>query len=193
MARLIVFIAALVAMFALAGIASAADWPNGTLDQVATQVAQHPVHVYCEDDYTEWRLFENAFDVDLNGFTFPLGGNVYPFAPNTLYLGPEVCGTLHVLVQYGVGDAGPYWAGLAVLTLVHEASHQRLRSLDEALTECTALKLVPSVLSSFVAPTVTVKRGRRNVTIANWYFTRTLGWVQAWDAAEPAQYHGATC
>lgn len=64
-------------------------------------------------------------------------------------------------------------AGLAIA--LHEAFHASLRSGDEALVQCNAMKRLPELLAKY-APDAN----------AAW------GWARAYDADLPPEYHG-TC
>lgn len=206
MKRLLIII---IAALALAAPAAAANWPLAQLDQIGTALSGKPVNVWCEDSWLPWESFWAQFGQDgtyINGFTYSLTGS-------TLYLSPKICETLHA--WFNNEDVGTYHAAQAMLVLTHEAQHQRLHSNDEALVECNALKLFPSVATTYFRVPLTVseqylvsvvrkikvgKKIRRVTTtivhtrtIANPYYTRLLADAIRWDGAMPANYHGATC
>jgi hypothetical protein len=193
--------------------AKAANWPLVQLDQIGSALSGKPVNVYCEDSWLPWESFWAQQGIDgtyIAGFTYPTTGS-------TLFVSPKICETLHA--WFGNEDVGTYHAAQAILVLTHEAMHQRLRSGDEALVECNALKAFPSVATTYfhVAATATqrdfrvVKRhGHRQVhgrtvrwvyttvvavdtTVPNPYYTRLVVDAHRWDAAMPVQYHGVTC
>jgi hypothetical protein len=140
--RLIVAVISL-SFVASAHAATSADRHNVLFDQVATQVAGHPVTVFCEDDWADWLVTNEG--VANNGFT-----NV---AVPEVFISPRQCETLQALADHE--DVGTYFAASALLTLVHEAIHQR-GILDEGVTDCTAIPLVAGVATQFFGIPATV-------------------------------------
>jgi hypothetical protein len=133
--------------------ALAANTPDPKLDQVATEVAGHPVTAWCEDSQTDWK----AMGIPAAGFTRPPGRVDY--AP-IVYISPEPCATLHKLLNGVYTDPGATAWGIVVL--LHEASHQiggqyafdvpgepAGQRLYEGRTDCHALALLPKYLSFF--------------------------------------------
>jgi hypothetical protein len=181
--------------------ATAANWPDSRLDAIASSIAQKPITVYCEDDSHVWDAVENYYGVRADGLTF--------LTQPVVFVRPLICEALHAILQGE--DVGSFYASHAILTLTHESTHQRLNSGNEALVECTAMKLYPTVLTqqfgwepSFteVYYTLQVKRvkGKRvtrrirhtRTTPSIWY-AHLIRDATRWDAILPPSYHGATC
>ena len=144
-ARFIVLAAAIFAVvFLCARTAAAADNPSPTLDAVATSVAGHAVHVYCENDPAQW-THQGAW-----GFTYS------PQYVNTVWIHPWICETLHDRL-----DGKPVTLNaiaMAIHVVVHESVHQRggvfadCNGADlscEGRTDCMALTLDPGVAETF--------------------------------------------
>lgn len=205
----LVLLALAVASVAMA--APANNLPSANLDAVATAVAGKPVAVWCEASDADWHAAMGG----LGYHGYEVAGLTWIDRP-VVYVSPTVCYTLHAALR-GDTSAGEFWLGLAMLTLVHEAVHQRgIR--DEAVTECLAMKLIPDVAQRFgYTPTVNVPtvqpyvkkvvrriNGRR-VTIRvqaervvlvarpNPRYTNLLAWADVWHRAAPAQYQGGAC
>jgi hypothetical protein len=193
MCRTLVLVVTLLAL--VAGRAYAAV-QNPALNATASAVAGHPVIVSCATSSSEWAAFEATagYAAEVDGFTFAARDNV-------IYLGPRVCQTLLALVTPNShGDVGPYWAALAIKTIIHESVHQR-GVLDEAVTDCTALSLLTQyAVSSFGYP-ATIKTfvytktklgtfKRRNATVPNPELARLAYWAEQWHLAMPANYQG---
>jgi hypothetical protein len=157
------FLTAVLAVCALAFTASATagNWQDGKLDQIASSVAQRPVSVWCESSESDWIHTGDHFGQNwdsLFGFT--------SLTTPVVYVNPRECATLHALV--GGEDVGSYWGSIAMLTLIHEATHQRLSSGDEALVECSALKLLPTVAQAgFSVPTTVAQKYVASRTVAS--------------------------
>ena len=201
--------AALVAVAAIALVAATAatakNWPLATLDQVATEVAGKPVAVYCEDDARPWdELAYGALGIPgewLNGFTFP--------DEPVVYLSPHQCERLHMAIEVGYRDAGLGYATSALLTLAHEAMHQRNPALNESQTDCAAMPLVVPLAVKYlrVPATINVPRtvsswkrvGKKRVrvstvvhqSVTNPELARIAEWTSAYHRAKPAEYQGA--
>lgn len=144
------------AVLALAPVASASDWHDNTLDAAASSIAGHTVPVYCEDSWIEWY---NVFRADQN-----VAGFTNPSRSPWIYVSPSQCSSLHALVNHE--DVGTFYAATSLLTLAHEAVHQRggefanctsANSGCEGRTECAAIPLVPTLVTQFfgIPPTVT--------------------------------------
>ena len=190
--------------------ALASDWPDPTFDRISTEVAGHPVHVFCDNSWSEWGQLEATAGLgpfDAAGFTFA--------SRPVTYLDPEVCSTLHYLLSDGPRIAGIAWAGESIVALIHEAVHQSnwadmAKFYDEGLTDCTALSLLPRYAATFgFATTITTTTGHfipvRNhkhrilrwrwltstATDANPEYTSLIRWAEAWHKARPPAYQGA--
>lgn len=138
-----VVIACTVALIAVAG-ARAANWPDPRLDTAASQVAGHPVQVWCEDSVSYWVHVGDSIGVDfgtVQGFTVPSQST-------TVYITPQICRTLHALLGSGPNEVGNYWGSLAVHVLVHEAEHQA-GHVDEGETDCAALTQDDAIAVAF--------------------------------------------
>jgi hypothetical protein len=139
MLRLTTLALACAAALLTAGTASAENWKDNRLDTVASQIAGKPLAVHCESSWYEWINAgeEQAEDWSvLAGFTF--------ISEPVVYISPDLCETLHALLELGPRGVGVYHVAAAVQTLVHEAVHQRGVS-NEGETDCTALSLVDDV------------------------------------------------
>ncbi|HXG76859.1 MAG TPA: hypothetical protein VNJ53_09845 [Gaiellaceae bacterium] len=208
--RAIACLVTVVSSLVLAGTATAADWPDGRLDAVATAIAGHPVHVFCEADQGAWNAhFYNRGQAPWSVFGFTsLGSPV-------VYMSPDVCLHLHLLLDFGWLEGGIAKSALAVMTLTHEAIHQRGIG-DERETQCLTLQLVGQVAQEYfgLSPTVTVqqptivtkskvvrRKGQRivvtyrttelrSVEVANPAVQRFDEWVLAWHRTLPAPYQG---
>ncbi len=203
--------AALLVLVVYTATARASNWPEPRLDAIATQIAGHPVSVYCEMDWRPW-IYNGEYGAA--GFTY--------LEYTTVFIAPDWCEALHYLVAGE--DVGSIYAAEAILVLTHESMHQRNRLVpalgrNEAFTECLALKEFRSVAvslfgipetvqqQSFKLVTRLLKRRVRGktvtfkvsqtvpivVTLPNPYLQRVLFDMARWDAALPAAYHGATC
>jgi hypothetical protein len=139
MHRLITLALACTAALTTAGIASAGNWEDDRLDAAASQIAGKPLDVHCEDSWYEWINAGEEAGEDWS----VLAGFTYVSEP-VVYIAPDLCDTLHALLDLGPRGVGVYHAAAAVQTLVHEAVHQR-GVTDEGDTDCTALTLVDDV------------------------------------------------
>jgi hypothetical protein len=191
-------IVVVLAMAVFAGKASAANWPDSSLDTAASSVAGHPVNVWCEASWADWIHAGDTAGEDwglLIGFTDP--------SVPTIYLQPTVCETLHVLVKRGPEQVGPYWGSLAIHALVHESKHQA-GYLDEGQTDCAALAVDDQVAVQFfgykktdrVTSWVKTRRHGRTVyakkisTVPSRQLALFHAWDHAWHAASPPEYQG---
>lgn len=207
--KIIVVAVVALAGFVLATSAAASNWPSGRLDSAASAVAGHPVQVWCEDNWGDWIHLGDDVGVDfsyLMGFTFP--------SEPIVFINPAHCETLHAL-ETGL-QVGAYHSSLALLTLAHEAVHQR-GVRDESVTDCTALPLVPGLASNYfrvprtiartkiVSYTKTVVRrvnGKTvrvrvraqravRVRVANAFLAQLGTYARAWHSTAPPAYQGA--
>jgi hypothetical protein len=131
----------------LAAIARGANWNAPQLDAAASAVAGRNITVWCETSERDWINHGNSVGVDysfVQGYSFPLDPT-----SNTIYVSPLVCLTLHGILSQGAKAVGAYWGSLAIHTLVHEATHLALKSTDERLVDCTALKRDAAIAHSF--------------------------------------------
>lgn len=173
------------------GIARAANYGDPRLDVVATAVAGHPVQVSCSANSHDWALTEDQghLTVEADGFTFVGGQPV-------IYLAPRICDTLEALENGAPAvQVGPYWASLAIKTILHESTHQS-GVTDERTTDCQALALMPSWLPKFGIPAKVsqvsyvrisgTQRYKRVVkTVTNPLYAQTLSWASRWHNAVP--------
>jgi hypothetical protein len=125
----------LVAALVLAGRAAASPWGDPRLDDAATYVAGHDVHVVCETDPNAW-VSSNVF-----GYTYA------PSRTHSVWLSPSVCTSLARRLRRLPNPLASTAIALHVLT--HEATHQRggiyADCVDEDLscegrTDCEALR-----------------------------------------------------
>ena len=176
------------------------------LDSAASDVAGHPVTVECVFAASLW-LSEVGSSVDgsfIDGFTTP-------GAETTIHLGPAPCDALYGLTTGD--DVGAVEAARGLLTLAHEAVHQR-GVTDEGVTDCTALPLVPGLatkvfgIPATVVQTVTATRtivgriGKRSkrvrvsyvktVGVPNPYLAALAADAERWHRLHLAAYQG-TC
>ncbi|MDE2098614.1 MAG: hypothetical protein KGL39_15275 [Patescibacteria group bacterium] len=182
-----------------AGAAQASNSPDLTLDTAASYVAGHAVTVWCETDWAAWLSMEQQNGVsEAGGFTH-IGTPV-------VYVAPDVCEELHALIDRR--DVGSFFAADAVLTLAHEAVHQR-GVADEGAADCAALSLVKDVATTFFGIPKTVpqryielatrrvagKRVRvptlKTRQIINPYLVQLQQDAQLWHDAKPAAYRGS--
>jgi hypothetical protein len=202
-------IAAILAVTALVlyagGTASAANWPHAKLNRMASEIAGKPVSVHCEGDAWVWDDFAyGQLGIPgeyLDGFTYTNEAIVY--------LAPHQCERLHIAIETGYHDAGLAYVTASLLTLAHEASHQRNPYGTEAQTECAAMPLVvPLAVKHLGVPqTIPVKRVKRvwkrvgerrvrvskvvTVRVTNPELKRMSQWVKTWHSILPAEYKAA--
>ena len=121
------------------------------LDELASSLAGTPVTVQCLD----WNEMAGA-----PGFVWTweddAGGII---VDPTIYLAGEYCGWIHYAQIYA-GSQGRlrhwaiamdnfYWIGGSLLLLQHEALHIRMKSGDEGLVECAAIRNVWNLTRRF--------------------------------------------
>lgn len=169
--RVTLLLATVVAFFTLAGPASAANkqiWHASPLDPIASEIAGFPLQVITSDNVTEWNAidgYEGPYTV--LGFTAinatpsswiynPYDGYRYGLY-RTVWLNPEIDATFGTIVTSGINDSSnPYAVAKALMTLDHEAQHQRLHSGDESRVNACALADLPRLLNTrFNVPSTT--------------------------------------
>jgi hypothetical protein len=157
----------LLVALAFTGVAKAraAEVPNALYDQVATEVAGHPVHAWCENDPVAWRAMETAVGYgpteEADGYTYPPDFTAY--AP-VVFIAPAPCAALTGL-ETGQPPFDAWATARGIRTLLHESVHQRGGIFDtdpagtflyEGRTDCEAVRLMPTYVPRFgIAPTVT--------------------------------------
>jgi hypothetical protein len=155
----------LLALAAVQQDARAADVNDPRLDAVASSVAGHDVHVWCEDDYGKW-------EVAALGYTYD------PAYTHTVWIHPWVCRTLEDQLNGGVypDDSMGFPKGTPVImmalaesvhTLVHESVHQIGGQYSdctvadkscEGRTDCKALTLDEEVVTRYFGVPATVQQ-----------------------------------
>lgn len=178
--------------------APAADNPSPVLDRIASQIAGHDVHVYCEGDPNAWDG-GSAW-----GYTEP------PDVDHIVHLHPWICSTLHDRI-----DGKPVALNaiaMAMHTLTHESIHQRggvyadCNGVDESCegrTDCEALQEDDATSAEFGYPknivTKTHRRVRRHhhwrvITIVKTQPNNDLNLIEWYQRqmhdSLPPQYHG---
>jgi hypothetical protein len=160
--RTISFIAASAAALVFAVTAQASSkqlWYSARVDQIAGNIAGKSVQVLGEDDWNEWASFLPGEDPRaVLGFTYPLAGSSSVLY-HKIFINPDLWPMLSNAAVSGADRSGSsrYMTAVAIMSLTHEAYHQRLISLDESRVNACALKAFPEVLSREfgVQPTVT--------------------------------------
>ena len=121
-----------------AGPVSKQLWYTDHYNAVASALAGFPVEVDGEDDYVEWGSWVDA-PYAVIGFTY-----LYASASSPLYhrifLAPPIWSTLLQIDSGGIDSVSRADAAEAILTLTHEAYHQRLYSSDESRVNACALR-----------------------------------------------------
>ncbi len=193
----------LVMGLALVSAATAGNWTLPQADAFASEIAGKPVQTYCESDWASWDQF--AYSNNIVGHH--LLGMTWLDQP-IVYVNPSVCEALHMAVDLGPAgyrDAGMAYYAQAILTLTHEAVHQRGVE-DEGQTECAALPLaLPAAVKHLGLPATvkqtklvrqrvkvkgkwTTKLVQKTVTVPNPDLTRVDQWIKAYHASAPAEY-----
>lgn len=142
--RVLLRLAALLTTLSLAATAHAGQRsiPANELNAEASKIAGTPLEVRC------WTTDADDPD-DMPG----AWGYVFIF-DTTVYLSPKACAGALALVR---GTMAPLWQlGLGALVLTHESYHLKAslpfyRRVNEAQTECRAVKRVPLTLLSLGA------------------------------------------
>lgn len=193
------------AILLIAPAARAGNFSDSRLDAAASYVAGKPVTVWCEESITDWVQVGQSMGQDFDfteGFTFPTIPNY-----STIYLAPNVCLTLHALLDQGAENVGAYWGSLAIHTLVHESVHLLTGSTDEHFVDCTALTKDADVAEKFFAwPTteqvyhdVVVRNKKHRIvgvrtvstSVTSPLLTAFTSFDQGWHDAAPAPYNGS--
>ena len=160
--RTISFIAASAAALVFAVTAQASSkqlWYSARVDQIAGNIAGKSVQVLGEDDWNEWAsLLPGEDPRAVLGFTYPLAGSSSVLY-HKIFINPDLWPMLSNAAVSGAERSGSsrYITAVAIMSLTHEAYHQRLISLDESRVNACALNAFPEVLSREfgVQPTVT--------------------------------------
>jgi len=160
--RTISFIAAGAAALVFAVTAQASSkqlWYSARVDQIAGNIAGKSVQVLGEDDWNEWASFLPGEDPRaILGFTYPHADSSSVLY-HKIFINPDLWPTLSNAAVSGAERSGAsrHMTAVAIMSLTHEAYHQRLISLDESRVNACALKAFPEVLSREfgVQPTVT--------------------------------------
>jgi hypothetical protein len=112
--------------------APAANAPDRRLDAAASEVARHPVFVWCETDEAAWAVLVRGSAVE----RFTVAGQPI------IWLSPPVCLALRRALDHKPPEQGGFPLGQALFGLLHEALHQRGEA-DDTKADCGALALVP--------------------------------------------------
>lgn len=160
--RTLSFITATAAALVFAVTAQASPKQLGysqRVDQIAGNIAGKSVQVLGEDDWNEWASFLPGEDPRaVLGFTYPLAASSSVLYQK-IFINPDLWPMLSNAAVSGAERSGSsrYMTAVAIMSLTHEAYHQRLISLDESRVNACALKAFPEVLSREfgVQPTVT--------------------------------------
>ena len=142
MKRLVCVALVALAFAPVASAASSGEKPHPTLDAVASDIAGHHAHVWCEDNEYDWweameRLGNEPALTELYGF-------VLRDDRATAYLSPRICLALHQALASGYRSLDPTQFVLALFTLVHESMHLRGHD-DEAVANCLTLQVLGRV------------------------------------------------
>jgi hypothetical protein len=144
---------ALLGLLVAAGTAWAANAPDQRLTAVASEIAGHPVNVWCEASPADWPALvrehnPGASDPDPNA---TIGAFSAP-SLDTTYLGPRACVSLRQAIHAGAPDklalpAIPLPPAEGLMVLLHESEHHA-GHVDEHETECAALGQLRHYLTS---------------------------------------------
>jgi hypothetical protein len=126
----------------LSFVAPSGFYEAHALERVASFIAGKPATIYCARTTAGWSAYTVPIYGDVN-----INGTTYPGSSETL-LAPPVCANLAAPRR-----TAPYLLAASILTLTHEAIHQRGEA-DEGRTECAAMHEMPRVAVKFfgVAP-----------------------------------------
>ena len=163
--RTLSLITATVAALAFAVTAEASSkelWYSTRVDQIGANIAGKSVQVLGEDDWNEWASFLPGDDPRaVLGFTYPLVDSSSALY-GKIFINPDLWPTLSKAAVSGAESSGGsrYLTAVAIMSLTHEAYHQRLSSLDESRVNACALKAFPDVLDREfgVHPTVSTTK-----------------------------------
>jgi hypothetical protein len=143
-------------------------WHAGPLDPIASEIAGFPLQVMTSDNVTEWNaIVGNQGPYSVLGFTAPDAlpsswiynphdGRGY-YVYRTVWLNPEIDATFRSILTSGINESSnAYSVAKALMTLDHEAQHQRLHSGDEGRVNACALADLPRLLNTrFNVPSTT--------------------------------------
>ena len=107
-----------------------------------------------EDDATEWQTVTGAADAaNILGFTCPFDLSVGDPCYHTIFVAPIVTQQLYgttplsasatyqpIWTRLQSGTQDPRYGAMAIMTLIHEAYHNRLQSSDESAVNACALR-----------------------------------------------------
>jgi hypothetical protein len=139
-----------------AGAVSKQLWHSTRYDTIASTLADFPIVADGEDDYSEWgSLLSGTDPYAVLGFTMVDAPSSSPFYHH-IFLAPPIWSTLNQIDSGGIDSVPRADAARAILTLTHEAYHQRLYSGDESRVNACALRDFGSTIQSQfgVSPTV---------------------------------------
>ena len=132
------------------------------VDQIGSNIAGKTVQVLGEDDWNEWASFLPGDDPRaVLGFAYPLADSSSVLY-HKIFINPDLWPALSKAAAGGAESSGAsrYLTAVAIMSLTHEAYHQRLTSLDESRVNACALKAFPDVLDREfgVHPTVSTRK-----------------------------------
>lgn len=148
----------MLALLCFAGTASAETKTLRTTQTYAPLVQQMSgvadEQLVLEDDANEWQtVTQSANSADILGFTCAFDVSVGDSCYHRVYVAPIVTQQLYGSVPLSAsaryqpiwsrledGTQDPYYGAIAILTLIHESYHNRLRSADESLVNTCALR-----------------------------------------------------
>jgi hypothetical protein len=139
-----------------AGAASKQLWHSSHYDTIASTLAGFPIVAVGEDDYNEWGSILYPDDpYAVLGFTAIDAPSTSPLY-HAIFLAPPIWSTLTRIDSGGIDSVARADTAMAILTLIHEAYHQRLYSGDESRVNACALRDFGSTIQSQfgVSPTV---------------------------------------
>jgi hypothetical protein len=120
-------------------------WYSQRVDQIGSSIAGKSVQILGEDDWNEWASFLPGDDPRaVLGFTYPLVDSSSVLYQK-IFINPDLWPTLSKAAVTGAEGSGSsrYTTAVAIMSLTHEAYHQRLTSLDESRVNACALKSIP--------------------------------------------------
>ena len=122
-----------------AGPVSKQLWYTDHYNAIASVLAGFPVEADGEDDYAEWASLLGEDFYAVLGFTSIYASPSSPFY-HRIFLAPPIWSTLLQIDSGGIESVSRADAAKAILTLTHEAYHQRLYSGDESRVNACALR-----------------------------------------------------
>ena len=134
-------------------------WYHERVDQIGSDIAGTSVQVLGQDDWNAWASsLPGADPRSVLGFTYPFATSSSPYF-HKIFINPDLWPTTWKAAASGAEASGSnrYLTSVAIMTLTHEAYHQRLTSGDESRVNACALKAFPDVLTREfgVRPTLT--------------------------------------